>query len=109
MTKILSKRQVDVLVLMADGLITKEIAAKLGTGCGGIKASIVIIKRKLGAISRPNAVKIGIENGYIQLKMAWFPTLRICGFCEREIDRQDHRWWCRILTATTRQHFVTYR
>lgn len=54
----LSKREYDVLLCIADGLIEKEIAKKLGIGKGTVHSYINSMKNKMNALTRANAVAI---------------------------------------------------
>lgn len=57
----LSKRELEVLRLMADGCANKEIAAKLFISVGTVKRHIVHILQKLDATNRTQAVSIARE------------------------------------------------
>ena len=57
----LSKREIEVLRLMADGCANKEIAAQLYISVGTVKRHIVHILQKLNAANRTQAVAIARE------------------------------------------------
>lgn len=54
----LSNREHDVLLCIADGLIEKEIAKKLGIGQGTVHSYITSMKSKMSASTRAHAVAI---------------------------------------------------
>ena len=54
----LSRREHDVLLCIADGLIEKEIAKKLGLAQGTVHSYITSMKTKMNAQTRANAVAI---------------------------------------------------
>lgn len=54
----LSKREHDVLLCIADGLVEKEIAQKLGIGQGTVHSYINSMKNKMNAFTRAQAVAI---------------------------------------------------
>ena len=54
----LSKREHDVLSYIADGLVEKEIALKLGIGQGTVHSYITSMKNKMNALTRAHAVSI---------------------------------------------------
>lgn len=62
----LTPRQVEILQLMADGLMHKEIAERLGIGLSTVKNFSVEIRRRLEAVNMPHAVSLGIANNYIK-------------------------------------------
>lgn len=61
----ISKREIEVLRLMAAGLSNKEIADALGTGDATIKTHVSSILSKLGVRDRTRAVLRSLELGYI--------------------------------------------
>ena len=61
----ISKREIEVLRLMAAGLSNKEIADALGTGDATIKTHVSNILSKLGVRDRTRAVLRSLELGYI--------------------------------------------
>ena len=61
----ISKRELEVLRLMAAGLSNKEIADALGTGDATIKSHVSSILSKLGVRDRTRAVLRSLELGYI--------------------------------------------
>ena len=65
--QILSRREIEVLRMIAEGLGNKEIASKLGISDHTVKFHISAIFAKLGASSRTGAVTIGIRVGLIMV------------------------------------------
>lgn len=65
--QILSRREIEVLRMIAEGLSNKEIASKLGISDHTVKFHISAIFAKLGASSRTGAVTIGIRVGLIMV------------------------------------------
>jgi DNA-binding NarL/FixJ family response regulator len=63
----LTPREVEVLMLAAQGLANKEIAARLGTASGTIKIHMQNILAKLRATDRTHAVSIAVQRGIIHL------------------------------------------
>jgi DNA-binding NarL/FixJ family response regulator len=63
----LSLKEVEVLILVAQGLSNKEIAAKLGKAAGTIKIHVQNILDKLGASDRTHAVTIATQRGIIHI------------------------------------------
>lgn len=61
----LTGREQQVLTMMADGLVNKEIAARLGISMHTVKFHISSILGKLGASSRTEAVSIGMRTGRV--------------------------------------------
>jgi DNA-binding NarL/FixJ family response regulator len=61
----MTKREVEVLRLLASGLSNKEIADALGTGDATIKSHVSSILSKLGVRDRTRAVLRALELGYI--------------------------------------------
>ena len=61
----ISKREIEVLRLMAAGLSNKEIAGALGTGEATIKSHVSSILSKLGVRDRTRAVLRSLELGYV--------------------------------------------
>src|SRR5450755_3510427 len=57
----LSDRQLEVLVLMAEGLSNPEICARLDIALETVKTHVLHILQRLGARSRAHAVSIGYE------------------------------------------------
>ena len=63
----LTRRESEVLQMLAAGLANKEIAAKLNLSDHTVKFHVAAILGKLGASSRTEAVAVGIRNGLILL------------------------------------------
>lgn len=61
----LSKRDIQVLRLLADGFTETQIATKIGITPYGVKACKVRMFGKLGARSSAQAVAIGFRSGYL--------------------------------------------
>jgi DNA-binding NarL/FixJ family response regulator len=63
----ITSRETDVLRMLAEGLVNKEIAARLGISEHTVKFHISSILDKLGASTRTEAVTIGIRRGLIPI------------------------------------------
>lgn len=63
----LTARELQVLRMLADGLGNKEIAAQLRVSNHTAKFHVAQILAKLGAVSRTEAVTIGIRRGWVPL------------------------------------------
>lgn len=63
----LTPREHDVLVLVADGLRNREVAERLGITEHTVKFHLAAIFGKLGASSRTEAVRRGLQLGIIHL------------------------------------------
>jgi DNA-binding CsgD family transcriptional regulator len=61
----LTRREAEVLQLVADGLINKQIAQRLYLSPETIKSQVNAIRMKLDATTRSHAVSIGIRHGLI--------------------------------------------
>jgi NarL family two-component system response regulator YdfI len=61
----LSRREAQVLALLAEGAPNKEVARRLGISERTVKAHVTGIFNKLGASSRAEAVAIGIRNNLL--------------------------------------------
>ena len=64
----LSPRELEVLRSVAAGLANKEIGAALGITEGTVKSHVSHVLRKLGAESRTEAVRFGLERGLVVLE-----------------------------------------
>ncbi len=62
----LTERETEVLQLIADGLINKQIAQRLSLSTETIKAYIDNIRFKLDASNRAHAASIGLRFGLIE-------------------------------------------
>lgn len=62
----LTERETEVLQLIADGLINKQIAQRLSLSTETIKAYIDNIRFKLDATNRTHAATIGLRSGLIK-------------------------------------------
>jgi NarL family two-component system response regulator YdfI len=63
----ITSRETDVLRMLAEGLVNKEIAARLGISEHTVKFHISSILDKLGASTRTEAVTLGIRRGLIPI------------------------------------------
>ena len=63
----LTRRELEVLQMLAAGLGNKEIAARLGISEHTVKFHVASILGKLGAGSRTEAVSLGIRRGLVLL------------------------------------------
>ena len=67
-TPSLTRRESDVLALMAEGLRNQEIATSLGLSLGTVKVHVNRILEKLDAVDRTEAVTRAIRRGLIALQ-----------------------------------------
>lgn len=65
MTVELTAKQLEVLKLVADGLLTKQIAGKLGLSPRTVEAHRDSASKKLGALTSAHAVAIALRDGLI--------------------------------------------
>ena len=63
----ITSRETDVLRMLAEGLVNKDIAARLGISEHTVKFHISSILDKLGASTRTEAVTLGIRSGLIPI------------------------------------------
>ena len=63
----ITSRETDVLKMLAEGLVNKEIAARLGISEHTVKFHISSILDKLDASTRTEAVTLGIRRGLIPI------------------------------------------
>jgi NarL family two-component system response regulator YdfI len=63
----ITSREADVLRMLAEGLVNKDIAARLGISEHTVKFHISSILDKLGASTRTEAVTLGIRRGLIPI------------------------------------------
>jgi two-component system, NarL family, response regulator YdfI len=63
----ITPRETDVLRMLAQGLVNKDIAARLGISEHTVKFHISSILDKLGASTRTEAVTLGIRRGLIPI------------------------------------------
>ena len=61
----LTRRELDVLALMADGLPNKAIAARMGISDQTVKSHVASIIGKLAAANRTEAVRIALRRGLV--------------------------------------------
>lgn len=62
-----SKREMDVLLLVKDGLRNPEIAEQLGLSTKTVENHVRSILQKLGAKNRTEAVVIALKNSIIEI------------------------------------------
>ena len=62
-----SKREMDVLLLVKDGLRNPEIADRLGLSTKTVENHVRSILQKLGAKNRTEAVVIALKNAIIEI------------------------------------------
>jgi DNA-binding NarL/FixJ family response regulator len=67
LTEPLTRREREVLQMLASGLVNKEIAAKLSISEHTVKFHVASILGKLGAATRTEAVSLGIRRGLVLL------------------------------------------
>jgi len=63
----LTRREIDVLELLAEGLPNKSIAARLGISDQTVKFHVASICGKLGAANRTQAVRVAVRRGLVSL------------------------------------------
>ena len=63
----LSNREQEILALLADGLINKQIAARLGISTNTVKTHLELLFDKLGVATRAEAVATGVRRGLLLL------------------------------------------
>jgi DNA-binding CsgD family transcriptional regulator len=64
---ILSRREQEILALLADGLVNKQIAARLGISTNTVKTHLELLFEKLGVATRAEAVATGVKRGLLLL------------------------------------------
>lgn len=63
----LSGREQQILALLADGLVNKQIAARLGISTNTVKTHLELLFEKLGVATRAEAVATGVKRGLLLL------------------------------------------
>ena len=63
----LSAREAQILALLAEGLVNKQIAARLGISRHTVKSHLTALFHKLGVSTRAEAVAAGARAGVILL------------------------------------------
>jgi len=63
----LTRRELEVLELLADGLPNKAIAVRLGISDQTVKFHVAAVAGKLGAANRTEAVRIAIRRGIVTI------------------------------------------
>ena len=64
---VLSNREREILALLADGLVNKQIAARLGISTNTVKTHLELLFDKLGVTTRAEAVAMGVRRGLLLL------------------------------------------
>jgi len=64
----LTRREMEVLQLLAEGLPNKSVAERLGISDQTVKFHVASISSKLGASNRTDAVRLGLRRGLITLR-----------------------------------------
>lgn len=64
---VLSNREREILALLADGLVNKQIAARLGISTNTVKTHLELLFDKLGVATRAEAVAAGVKRGLLIL------------------------------------------
>ena len=63
----LSRREQEILALLADGLVNKQIAARLGISTNTVKTHLELLFGKLDVTTRAEAVATGVKRGLLLL------------------------------------------
>lgn len=63
----LSRREEEILALLADGLVNKQIAARLGISTNTVKTHLELLFEKLDVTTRAEAVATGVKRGLLLL------------------------------------------
>ena len=63
----LSRREQEILALLADGLVNKQIAARLGISTNTVKTHLELLFEKLSVTTRAEAVATGVKRGLLLL------------------------------------------
>ena len=63
----LTRREIEVLQLLGEGLPNKSIAERLGISDQTVKFHVASLSAKLGASNRTDAVRLGLRRGLISL------------------------------------------
>ena len=63
----LSPREQEILALLADGLVNKQIAARLGISTNTVKTHLELLFDKLGVATRAEAVATAVKEGLLLL------------------------------------------
>lgn len=64
---VLTRREREIMELLADGLGNKQIAARLGISANTVKTHLELLFEKLGVSSRAEAVATGVRRGLLLL------------------------------------------
>ena len=62
-----TNREREILALLADGLVNKQIAARLGISTNTVKTHLELLFDKLGVATRAEAVATGVKRGLLLL------------------------------------------
>jgi DNA-binding NarL/FixJ family response regulator len=65
--RVLTNREREILALLADGLVNKQIAARLGISTNTVKTHLELLFDKLGVATRAEAVATGVKRGLLLL------------------------------------------
>ncbi|RDK00877.1 helix-turn-helix transcriptional regulator [Paraburkholderia lacunae] len=65
--EILTSREIEVLMMLAEGLSNKEIARQLDISDNTVKFHLAALFGKLGATNRTEAVMLGMRHGFVML------------------------------------------
>ena len=63
----LTKRELEILQLVLDGLTNRQIATRFGTSCQTIKNQLTGLYPKLDATNRTQAIVAALRKGYLHL------------------------------------------
>lgn len=64
----LTKRELEILQLVLDGLTNRQIATKLGTTEQTVKNQLTGLYPELGVTNRTQAIVVALRKGYLHLK-----------------------------------------
>jgi len=64
---VLTNREREILALLADGLVNKQIAARLGISTNTVKTHLELLFDKLDVATRAEAVATGVKRGLLLL------------------------------------------
>ena len=64
---VLSNREREILALLADGLVNKQISARLGISTNTVKTHLELLFDKLDVATRAEAVATGVRRGLLLL------------------------------------------
>lgn len=64
----LTVREYQVLILLGEGLVKREIAKELGIGYTTVDSHVQRIYKKFGVANAPKAITVGYQTGVLCLK-----------------------------------------